>query len=299
MKRNSFVLQSLCALAILLLSICGTAYSQINSVTPPVVGPLEDPLCAKQGLWEGTGWSACGLAEGLFVYSYTDLTVPGPMPIVMRRTYRQSDTTSRAFGPGWNFDYGIFLYSESQAAGQGFRNVDVIMPDGARVFCNRTSTCTQQGCTDYTDATFTCTATPDTAWYAATIAFDNSVPNGGGWDLTRKDGTVYTFGLAAPLQSVRDRYNNQVTLNRGGSQSGDISSISSSNNRSITLTYNASHEITRAVDQAGRTVQYGYDTSGRLSTVTDPNSHVTTYTYSTTSGQTDNLASIQDANLNT
>ena len=36
--------------------------------------------------------------------------------------------------------------------------------------------------------------------------------NGNGWDLTLKDGTVYVFGDNAPLQSIRDRFGNTVTL---------------------------------------------------------------------------------------
>ena len=111
------------------------------------------------------------------------------------------------------------------------------MPDGGALFCNRTSTCTQQGCTDYTDAAFACTATDDPTWFASTIVYDGTVPGGGGWDLTRKDGTLYVFGLAAPLQKIRDRYGNQVTITRAGGQTGNITSISSSNGRHVNFTY--------------------------------------------------------------
>ena len=294
MTAKVAALRTVCAICVLF-TFFGTAHAQINWTSPPLAAPTEDPTCAKLAVWEGVGWSACGLAQGLFVYSHTDLTVPGPMPIVLRRTYRQNDSTSRMFGPGWNFDYGMYLYSPSQAAGQGFQNVEVVMPDGANLFCNRTSSCTQNGCTDYTDATFSCTSNDDPVWYASNIWYDTGSL---AWWLERKDGTEYEFGTAAPLQKIHDPHGNSITISRTNGQTGNITSITSSNNRYLTVSY-TNNLPTSIQDQAGRTVQYGYDSSGRLSTVKDPNSNVTTYTYSTTSGQTDNLASIKDANLNT
>src|SRR5690242_15988679 len=121
MKRVALCLM----LAAILQLLCGTSFAQLNGGTPPTLGPAEDPGCAKVSLWEGVGWSACGLAKGLFVYSHTDLTVPGPMPITLRRTYRSMGAPSVGFGPGWSFDYAMFLYPD----GAG---VDVVMPDGDR-----------------------------------------------------------------------------------------------------------------------------------------------------------------------
>ena len=99
-------------------------------------------------------------------------------------------------------------------------------------------------------------------------------------------------------RKLQDRHGNSITISRTNGQTGNITSINSSNGRYLTVSY-SNNLPTSIQDQAGRTVEYGYDSSGRLSTVKDPNNNVTTYTYSTTSGQTDNLASIKDANLNT
>ena len=216
------------------------------------------------------------------------------MPITLRRTYRSNAGPSVGFGPGWNFDYGIYLYSESEAAGQGFLNVDVVMPDGARVFCNLISG------TGYTNSTFQCTATPDSVWFGATITYDLALP---GFDLVRKDRTVYKFGYNAPLQSVTDRNGNSITLVRSGGQTGNITQILGSNGRYINFTY-TNGLITQATDAltlqygVSRTISYGYDGSGRLVTITDRNYKTTTIGYSTVSGQIDNITSIKDANLN-
>jgi hypothetical protein len=72
-----------------------------------------------------------------------------------------------------------------------------------RIFCNRTNSCTQNGCTDYTDAVFECTANPVGPFFGAVITYDSSFP---GWDVTRKDGMVYKFRSgSSPLQSITDR----------------------------------------------------------------------------------------------
>ena len=68
--------------------------------------------------------------------------------------------------------------------------------------------------------------------------------NGLGWDLTLKDGTTYVFGENAPLQAVRDRYGNGLTLTRTNGQSGNITLIRATNGRWIKLSYDASNRIT-------------------------------------------------------
>lgn len=279
MKRTALCL----AFCVAIQLFCGISFAQFNGGTPPALGPVEDPGCAKTALWEGVGWSACGLAEGLFVYSHTDLVMPGPMPITLRRTYRNMGGPSVGFGPGWSFDYAMFLYP----AGTG---VDVIMPDGGRLYCGNTGT-----------NTYSCTSAPDSTWFLAQITYDASIPGGGGWDLTRKDKTVYQFGYNAPLQKIVDRYRNSVTLVRASGQTGPITQISDSNGRNINLTW-TNGLITEAQEFAGttalpETVTYAYDANGRLSTVTDGVNNVTTFTYSTTSAETNNIASIKDGNL--
>jgi Domain of unknown function (DUF6531) len=59
-------------------------------------------------------WSYCDVASALFSYSQVDMTLAGPMPIVLRRIYRSEayDKNGHAvvypFGPGTNFDYNMF-----------------------------------------------------------------------------------------------------------------------------------------------------------------------------------------------
>jgi RHS repeat-associated protein len=225
--------------------------------------PDDGPQCS---FW-ATLFSGCHGGDpvdpqsGLFTSETTDLYLPGPLPINLTRVYRQADTNARGFGRATNFTYGMFMYSANQ-----YQEADLIMPDGARVHYVRTSSGT-----GWTDAVFESTSTPG-PFYKSTIAW-----NGHGWDLRLKDGTVYVFGENAPLQAIRDRYGNQITLTRTNGQSGNITQISATGGRWIKLTYDTSNRIIQAEDNAGRIVGYHYDTNGRLDRVTDANGGVTKY----------------------
>jgi len=133
------------------------------------------------------------LATGLLIVEKTDLVLPDVVPLALRRTYRPADPAVRPFGIGTTHDYAMFLWSAQQ-----FQEVDLVLADGGRVHYVRTS-----AGTGFEDAHFEHTASP-TVFYKSRIQW-----NGTGWDLTLKDGTVFVFGMQAPLQtnsrSVRTR----------------------------------------------------------------------------------------------
>src|SRR5205823_3409608 len=170
--------------------------------TPPPTGPPPGD-CRRDG-------DPVDLVTGLFLVNTTDLFLPDVMPIEVTRTYRPGDTSSRPFGIGTTHPYAIFLWSARQ-----YQEVDLILPDGGRVHYVRTSPGV-----GFADAVFEHTATPS-KFYKSTIRW-----NGNGWDLSLKDGTVFVFGENAPLQAIRDRLGNQITLTRaGGGQGGNITLI--------------------------------------------------------------------------
>jgi RHS repeat-associated protein len=233
------------------------------------------------------------LPSGIFVASKTDFYIAGPLPLVLTRTYRTRDVTNgtfnpRDFGVGVSFNYGIFLYAPNEGGGD-CRTVDVILPDGARVQCSRS----QSSCTDTTDA-FECSVTPYHPFSGATITYNSNTP---GWDLTLTNGTVYSFGDGAPLQSIHDRYGNQITIDRGqGVQRGPIQKIESSSGRSLSFTYDATHTVvTQVKDDLNRLVQYQYDSNNRLTQYTDATNATTKFTYVNNTTQLGDLASATDA----
>ena len=211
------------------------------------------------------------LPTGLFVHEKLDLFLPDAVPLALRRTYRPNDSAVRPFGIGTTHDYAMFLWSAAQ-----YQEADLILPDGGRIHYVRTSPGT-----GFVDAEFEHTSTP-TEFYKSRITYNDVA--GGGWNLRLRDGTVYVFGDNAPLQSMRDRFGNTVTLTwssgtPGVTGKGNILRVDSQNGRWIAFTYDASNRVTQARDNIGRTVGYEYDASGRLWRVTDPAGGVTEYTY--------------------
>jgi YD repeat-containing protein len=258
-KMSSLVV--LCALLTVLASnIDAARASIIIGGTPPATGPAP-------------GENFTQLSAGIYSFRKSDFTLAAPLGLNVQRVYRSNDKTAagswqvRSFGVGFSLSYNLYLYSASENAGQGYTDTELILPDGGEVRCGRTSSCTQQGCTDYTDATFQCTGQPYGPYYGATITYDSALP---GWDMTLKNHSVYKFGLGAPLQSVQDRNGNTITLQRSGGQSGNITTISDPNGRYVNLFYNISGHpnlISEGVDSSGRTIFYAYDSSQRLISV--------------------------------
>jgi RHS repeat-associated protein len=219
------------------------------------------------------GGEPVDLATGLFTYRQTDLYLPDVIPIAVIRSYNGGDGSVRTFGLNTNFDYGMFLYSAQQ-----YSQADLFLPDGSDVHYVATNCVSwPTNCPSWTNVIFQAQGTR-TKFYLSTIVW-----NGNGWNLTLQDGTTYVWGAnTQELLAIRDRHGNQVTLTRQSGQSGNITSVTSPNGRSITFGYTnaaCSSCITSATDSAGRTVTYTYDTNKRLSTVTDANGGITTYAY--------------------
>ncbi len=231
------------------------------------------------------------LSSGIFTYSKTDLSLPGPMPINVSRVYRSTDETSstwnnRAFGIGTRLNYDMFVYS-------GILIKYVSMPDSSVLSCPGTAF----------GAPYTCNSQPSGVWFGSEIdANDN---------LTRPDGTVYSFNpTTGLLTSITDRYTNSITITRGNGSikensacytgslglqyvpSTYVGEVLSSNNRAVYFCYddpNNHTDITGIADNASggpiKKVTYTYGSAGQLATVTQGNSSyaVTKYQYNQTS----------------
>ncbi|MFG2044866.1 polymorphic toxin-type HINT domain-containing protein [Dactylosporangium sp. NPDC048998] len=243
-----------------------------------LITPGLDPPPAAAPTPGGGAYDAdpVDLGSGLFVDRHADLTVDDVMPLAVNRTYQQSDTGRRSFGIGVNSDYDINLYSTNR-----FVDCWLLLPDGGRIRYHRI-TPGSTGAADFLDAAFQADPTP-TEFNGSILAW-----NGDGWDLRLRNGTTYIFGDEAPLQAIRDKYGNTVTVTRAPAAAdpdgvirtkGPITQVTSPNGRWIRFTYDTSNRITRAQDNAGRAVGYTYTTGGNLQTVTDVDGGITTYTY--------------------
>jgi RHS repeat-associated protein len=206
------------------------------------------------------------LGTGLFVLEKTDFFLPDTLSLKLTRTYRPGDPESRAFGVGSTHPYDMFLWSNNN-----YNEVDLILADGSRIHYVRVSPGTA-----YWDAVYEHTSSPS-KFYKSQIYWNGS----GGWDLRLTDGTIFVFPEYSPLQAIRDRYGNQITVTRAFGVIGNITQLTSPNGRWLQFSYGSGDRISQVRDNTGRTINYTYDSSGRLWKVTDPNGGVTEYTYDT------------------
>jgi RHS repeat-associated protein len=233
-----------------------------NSPTPPSKGPKG----------AAGGGDPVDLYTGLFDYHKTDLVLPDTIPIVIQRSYRQGDSNSYSFGIGATNLYDIRMWSENN-----WHEADLILPEGGRVHYVRISP--GEG---YKEAEYKSTNTPG-PYYASTIKWNESER---GWDLALTNGLTFEFGEDAPLQAIRDRFGDQLTITRTEGQNGNITQITSPHGRWVTFTYDGSNRITEIKDNGGGTLQYHYNSSGYLEKVTDAAGHETKYEYDSSGDMT-------------
>lgn len=106
-----------------------------------------------------------------------------------------------------------------------------------------------------------------------------------GWQLTAEDGSVENYNAGGKLQSIKSRGGATHTLAYG--TNGLLSTITHSNGRSLSLTYDTALRVSTLKDPAGNLYLYGYNaTTGNLETVTYPdgdiiatNNPIRTYVY--------------------
>ena len=194
-------------------------------------------------------------ATGNYVYQRRDLELPGiGMPLQFDRAYNSRAASSGSasatpLGYGWSHGYQVRLTVDAGI-------VTITWGDG------HTETYTPDGVGGYVPH------------YGV---FDTLANSGDGtFTLTRRDGTDYAFDTSGRLASITDKNANVVALTYTGA---NLTQITDTAGRLITLDYDPSGRITLITDPIGRTVRYAYDLNGNLIAATDPNGNLTQYGY--------------------
>jgi RHS repeat-associated protein len=248
---------------------------KIHSLRIYAAGPGQLTLLPGEQLYGGcTGYHAIcpvhfeaepvNTALGNYVSSVNDLALPGRgIGFAFQRTYNSLDTGGGVLGIGWRHAYEAHL---------------AINPDGSRRFF------AEDG------AQMLFTPNGQGGFVSPPGVLSRLAPIAGGYELTRRDQIRYRFDGAGLLTAMLDRNGNQLTMTY---TSGQLSLITDSVGRSVSLSYDASGRLIGLAGPPSRSVTYGYDGNGRLSSVTDARGKVTSYAYDA-GGR---LATIIDPNL--
>jgi YD repeat-containing protein len=200
------------------------------------------------------------LRGGFLIARETDFFAEDELPLALTRCFRMWDTTSRAFGIGWNHPYDILPVGSRNP----YTYVDLIMPDGDAIHYGRIS-----AGTGYADAVYEHTATT-TPFLQSTFRW-----NGTGWDLRLADGALFLFpenyGGTRPHHgaptAMDDGHGHAIQLRRDHDR--NLEQLTSSSGHVIRLDHDNESRVTAAADERGRTIRYTYDSRGNLATVSD------------------------------
>lgn len=184
--------------------------------------------------------------------SVTDLSLAGiGVPFAFTRTYNSLDRTPGPLGRGWTFSYGAQLGVLANG------DVNYRSGTGQQIYF------TKQG----------------SSYLGAPGSRCSLTLSGGVYDLLRSDQLHERFDSSGRLTSIKDRNNQGLSFIYNGSS--QLTTITDSVGRTITLTYDVTSGLVTGVALPdGRAVSYAY-TNGLLSTVTDARGGTTTYTYET------------------
>lgn len=98
------------------------------------------------------------------------------------------------------------------------------------------------------------------------------------YTLTRKDKNVYQFDQNGRLLTIQNKYKQAIDLDYN--TSGQLTSITEPiTGKYLTLQYNATGNIEKAVDNLNRQVQFAYNDENNLTGITDADGNSITYTY--------------------
>ena len=216
--------------------------------------------------WQGYESDPVNTATGNYTYNRTDLSIPTrSQPLAFSRAYNSVSPQPGPLGMGWTHSYHL-------SASENLTDNTVLITYG-----------------DGRQDKFVLSGT---TYLPPAGTFSQLEAVGGGFELTMKDQTLYSFDAQGRLASIVDKNGNSTNL----SYSGDLLSVvTEPAGRSLTLTYDAQDRISLVTGPLGRSVGYGYDGAGNLAVLTDTTGLTTSFTY--TSGN--RLSAITDANGHT
>ncbi len=225
------------------------------------------------------------VANGNLVMNADDLNIDGTgLDLNISRFHNSlaaNASSNTHVGNGWDFVYGI----TNQPPGLSFT------ADGSAFFFGPS------------DEPLLFQKNADGTFSSPTAIDATFVKNGDGtYTLSmHKSGESYTFSAAGLVQKHVDPNGNTVSFTDGscGSQTcitsitdtqgrtttisynaaGDASQLADSSGRTYQYVYNASHDLTSFTDPAGKTTNFAYDASHNMTSVTDPLGNTTSFGY--------------------
>jgi RHS repeat-associated protein len=192
-----------------------------------------------------------GLDAGPFV----DLSLGGPLPLVLRRFYFSGLGTAfgqNAIGYNWTTNFDPYLGVSGNFATVGLEGGGAV--------------------------SFQASGTTFKPIYASRFAYQLVKLATGFRFMNPENNLIYNFDASGLLTKIEDRNGNALTITR--SIQG-VTLVADGLGRTLTFSYGGSAQpsLTRVQDQTGRAISFTHDGSLNLTSITDANGNTTTYSY--------------------
>jgi RHS repeat-associated protein len=261
--------------------------------------------------WTQSVADPVNMMTGEFYIDAPDISLPGPMPLQIRRNYGSQNLAENEFGFGWKMSYAPFL-----SVGTNSTLIYAAEMDGTVVAYRRTVTNTNLWLPQPQDNPMLnnnnsigigsignlynnhlqLSVVSGTNTYALTGA-DGSVRT-----FTEQSYPVGTFTRQRPyLNKWQDSKGNFYTFQYGNDSTqpdyGEVNRIQSSNGNYVGFYYDVSGQIIQAYTGDGRWLQYVYDQYGDLTSVTLPDETEIDYVYQHTNQVTSGVTNVYSTHL--
>ncbi len=222
----------------------------VTRMLPQGPSSSGNPAMTRDPISTATG----GLDEG----PYIDLSLGGPLPLVLRRFYFSglgSTFGQNAIGYNWTTNFDAYLGVSGNFA-------TVALEGGGTVSFQASGTTFKQ-------------------IYASRFAYQLVKVAAGFRFMNPENNLIYDFDSNGFLGKIEDRNGNALTITR--SIQG-VTQVADGLGRTLTFSYGgtAQPSLSRVQDQSGRAITFTHDGSYNLTSFTDANGNTTTYSYSGT-----------------
>jgi RHS repeat-associated protein len=232
----------------------GTTTRILNPSQPvtPQIPEVASSFGSQAGTVDPISTATGGLDSGPFL----DLSLGGPLPLVLRRFYYSglgAGFGQNAIGYNWITNFDPYLGISG--------NVAIVALEGGGSVAFRLNGSTYQ--TIYTPR-LAYQFVKDTTRYRF---------------LNPQNNLIYDFDFNGFLTQVEDRNGNALTISRG---TLGPTQVSDGLGRTLSFTYviaGSQPNLTKVQDQSGRSVSFSQDSNFNLTSMTDANGNTTTYSY--------------------
>lgn len=295
------------------LLLYNTPGSYLSSYTPT----LDLGTLGNVNFNEGngfTGWLAdpVNSLSGEFYVDEVDLSLPGPMPLQVRRNYSSQNLAANQLGYGWKLNYmpyltvapsnNVIYAAEPSGSVLAFGLVSSNLWAPTAALNPELNNYTENGigsAANYFNARLAKATVGSTNYYYLTngdgsfrVFQEMSFPltNSTSWDRLRPYLTTW-------YDNRGNFYRFEYGTNAAAADYGQVRRIASSSGNVVRFLYDVNARVVEAYSLDGRRVQYDYDDHGDLVTVTRPDSSELHYEYQLATWTTNSIANIYSTHL--